>query len=97
MSLRFKKKVEDFACENCGHAMKGDGYTNHCSSCFYSKHVDINPGDRAEDCGGLMKPIAVREKSGGYSVIQKCLRCDRTKQNKLHKNDDLEALLSVLQ
>ena len=26
--------------------MKGNGYTNHCPKCLWSKHVDINPGDR---------------------------------------------------
>ena len=30
-----------------------NGYTNHCSQCLWSKHVDINPGDRSPE---LLQP-----------------------------------------
>ena len=56
---RFNRRIEDFTCEHCGTEVHGNGYTNHCPNCLWSKHVDINPGDRAADCGGLMEPIAV--------------------------------------
>ena len=42
-SLKFKRKKENFVCENCGAEVKGDGFTNHCPKCLYSKHVDIFP------------------------------------------------------
>ena len=51
---RFTRVVEDFTCGQCGAAVTGDGYTNHCPLCLWSRHVDINPGDRAAECGGLM-------------------------------------------
>jgi hypothetical protein len=41
---RFQKTVEDFVCEHCGHPVAGNGYTNHCSQCLWSKHVDDNSG-----------------------------------------------------
>ena len=39
---------EDFICENCGKDVEKSSYTarDHCPYCLYSKHVDINPGDR---------------------------------------------------
>jgi hypothetical protein len=40
----FQRHAEDFACEHCGHLEEGDGYTNHCTHCLWSRHVDINPG-----------------------------------------------------
>ena len=59
MVKRFSKCVEDFTCEECGSPIEGNGYTNHCPNCLYSKHVDINPGDRKSTCGGIMAPIRV--------------------------------------
>ena len=59
---RFSRRTEDFTCEHCGTKVKGNGYTNHCPQCLYSKHVDINPGDRLSDCGGLMEPIDIEQK-----------------------------------
>ena len=64
--MTFIRKTEDFICENCGAVVVGNGYTNHCPACLYSKHVDRSPGDRAADCGGLMEPVAVALKRGDY-------------------------------
>ena len=50
MGRRFTRTVGDFVCENCNTSVKGNGYTDHCPCCLYSKHVDINPGDRDCDC-----------------------------------------------
>jgi hypothetical protein len=64
MPKLFTKTVEDFVCEHCGEKVVGDGYTNHCPKCLWSKHVDINPGDRASECQGMMKPINVDVQHG---------------------------------
>ena len=97
MTLEFKKKKEDFICEHCGHNMDGDGYTNHCSLCFYSKHVDNFPGDRGAECGGLMKPVSLEKRKGEYAITHQCLLCGEEKRNKVQKGDNFEALISVLQ
>ena len=46
---RFKMIDEDYICDVCGDEVKALGYTarDHCPNCLASKHVDINPGDRA--------------------------------------------------
>jgi len=54
---RFQKRIEDFVCERCGAFVKGTGYTDHCPECLWSKHVDVNPGDREAECGGLMEHV----------------------------------------
>ena len=69
---KFQRRKEDFVCEHCGASVKGNGYTNHCPCCLWSKHVDINPGDRAESCGGLMEPVSVVSRQGHYLLTQKC-------------------------
>ena len=51
---RFTMKDESFVCENCGFNVEKLNYTarDHCPNCLYSKHVDINPGDRENNCQG---------------------------------------------
>ncbi|MGC8981457.1 MAG: RNHCP domain-containing protein [Minisyncoccia bacterium] len=59
MQKKFQRRIEDFRCERCGTFVKGTGYIDHCPNCLWSKHVDINPGDRKANCGGMMKPKGV--------------------------------------
>ena len=95
MLKKFQRKTEDFVCENCGEEVKGNGYTNHCPSCLWSKHVDINPGDRLATCGGMMKPIMIEIKNGEYIIVHHCIKCDFEKKNKSSKNDNFEVLLKI--
>ncbi len=92
---KFQKKKEDFNCEHCGAHIKGTGYTNHCPKCLWSKHVDINPGDRKSECKGLMKPVAVTIKSGKYIIYYKCVRCNYTFKVKSAENDIFEEILKL--
>jgi len=89
---RFTKKIEDFVCENCGTRVSGDGYTNHCPNCLYSKHVDVNPGDRANICGGLMEPVSYDAKKG---ILHRCVVCKFEKYNKLQKNDNSDKIIEL--
>ncbi|MDB4939746.1 MAG: hypothetical protein JWO40_171 [Candidatus Doudnabacteria bacterium] len=94
---KFTRKIENFTCEHCNNLVKGDGYTNHCPNCLYSKHVDINPGDRASSCGGLMKPVQVFLKNGEYVIKHQCTICGYEKNNKTSPNDNFEKLLKINQ
>ena len=93
---KFIKNKEDFICENCGYKVVGNGYSNHCPNCFYSKHLDINPGDRLCDCQGMMKPINFFEKSGEMYVLHKCEKCGIEKKNKLAENDNRENMFVIM-
>ncbi len=92
---RFQRKIEDFTCENCGTSVKGDGYTNHCPECFWSKHVDINPGDRLNSCRGLMKPVDMYFKNQVWHLIHECQKC-RTKKTIKLKNVDKDKLTDII-
>ena len=89
---------EEFVCENCGYNVKKLGYScrNHCPMCLYSKHVDINPGDREEKCHGLLKPIGL-EISGkkGYVIIFKCQKCGAIRKNKSAEDDNMDMIISL--
>ncbi len=92
---QFKRTREDFVCEVCGAVVHGNGYTNHCPRCLASKHVDVNPGDRAATCHGVMEPIAFEIRHGKEYVIQKCVKCGHERANKILPEDSRAALRSV--
>ena len=93
MAKKFIKNKEDFVCGHCGESVVGNGYTNHCPKCLWSKHVDVNPGDRASECGGLMKPVKIEMEKGEFILTHQCEVCGHQKRNKAAPNDNLKSLL----
>lgn len=86
--MSFKRTIEDFTCEHCKAKVKGNGYTNHCPKCLWSKHADINPGDRAAVCGGAMEPIAVSIRRGEQVIVHRCVLCSFTRRQTANPADD---------
>jgi DNA-directed RNA polymerase subunit RPC12/RpoP len=87
-----KKNDSGFVCKNCGHEVSKLGYTsrNHCNKCLFSLHVDNVPGDRENECGGLMKPISIAPNNKkGYIITFKCQKCGEEKRNKAAEDDQL--------
>lgn len=95
--MSFTRRIEDFTCEHCGHGVKGNGYTNHCPQCLWSKHVDKDPGDRAENCGGQMEPIRIEGSATEPRIIHKCTKCGLERPVKAATEDDPEAILACAQ
>ena len=98
MLSKFTKIDEEFICENCGKKVSKLGYTSrdHCPYCLYSKHVDIMPGDREEDCKGLLKPIRVElDSKKGYVIIYKCEKCSLIRKNKAAEDDNKDLLIQL--
>ena len=94
----FIKKKEDFECEICHAKVKGSGYTDHCPACLYSKHVDINPGDRMSNCGGIMEPVHAVNERTYIMITYRCTKCGEIKRVKAAAGDNqgkLEGLLGV--
>lgn len=91
----FTKTVEDFTCANCGAECRGNGYTNHCPHCLWSRHVDNNPGDRASSCHGMMRPVCVEKSGEGFIITHKCEKCGHTRRQHAAENDDMDALISI--
>lgn len=100
---RFRKNDDSFICLGCGRQVEPLGYTsrNHCPFCLCSLHVDINPGDRACECGGLMIPIKVEtDPKKGFIIVHKCTKCGEIKRNRAANEakvqpDDTELLIKL--
>lgn len=93
--MGFTRNIEDFTCTRCGTDVVGDGYTNHCPVCLYSRHVDNAPGDRANPCRGPMRPIGVDRKAGRIVLIHRCERCGEERRCRAADDDDTDAIIRV--
>jgi hypothetical protein len=94
--MGFKRTVEDFVCEHCGALIHGDGYTNHCSRCLHSKHVDIDPGDRAAECRGLMVPVDVLVERGDRVLVHRCATCGAERRCRTAAEDDVDVMNEIV-
>ena len=94
---RFFMIDEDFICLNCGNKVHKLNYTarDHCPICLFSKHLDINPGDRLNNCCGLMKPIGIEKYKDTYKIIYKCLKCGETHKNKVAIDDNTDLIIEL--
>ena len=89
---------EEFECENCGKHVSKLGYScrNHCPYCLHSKHVDQNPGDRSEECHGILEPIKVEMSSKkGYIIVFKCKKCGQIRKNKVAEDDNMDLIIEL--
>jgi len=91
----FQRRTEDFTCGHCGVPVTGSGYTNHCPKCLHSTHVDINPGDRAAACGGLMEPVRVEKDGERYDIVHRCTVCRGERRCRTAPEDDYEVILKL--
>lgn len=95
-SKKFQKRVEDFVCERCSQRVQGGGYTDHCPNCLWSKHVDVNPGDRSSQCGGLMEPIGAEVKVDSYIVYYRCTKCGLRHRVKCASDDNMDEIVKII-
>lgn len=91
---------ESFTCKSCGREVvptcAGTNHRNHCPNCLCSQHLDIEPGDRAADCGGLMEPVAVWvRKNGEWAIIHRCRICGALSSNRIAADDNPMKLMSL--
>jgi predicted Zn-ribbon and HTH transcriptional regulator len=95
---KFQRRKKDFVCENVGVLLKEQVILiiDHCPNCLWSKHVDINPGDRKANCGGMMEPIGIDIKGGEYIIYYRCQKCGYKFRVKTSPQDNFEAILKLL-
>ena len=92
--------TDSFTCKVCGRPGGAEGagsnHRNHCPTCLASLHLDIEPGDRAANCGGIMEPIAVWvRKNGEWAIIHRCRICGQLASNRIAADDNPMKLMSI--
>ena len=94
---KFNHLDEGFICENCQKEVAPLGYTSrdHCPYCLYSKNVDINPGDRQNNCKGLLKPIQLEKFKDTLKIIYKCQKCKKNHKNIIAKDDNMTKIIEL--
>lgn len=94
---KFNMIDEEFICENCHKKIEKLDYTarDHCNYCLYSKHLDINPGDRSNPCQGMLKPIGIEKYKNTYKIIYKCLKCGELHKNIMASDDDFDTIIKL--
>ncbi|MCI2169943.1 RNHCP domain-containing protein [Schleiferilactobacillus perolens] len=91
---------DSFTCKVCGRPVMPNGagtdQRNHCPNCLSSLHVDIEPGDRQANCGGIMDPVAVWVRKGGeWAIIHRCRQCGELSSNRIAADDNPMKLMSI--
>lgn len=94
---KFQKNNESFDCKNCGLSTPPhpSSSRDHCVNCLYSLHVDINPGDRLNECKGLLKPVGLRTKNGKQQIVYKCEVCSKTTYCIVAPDDNRELIIKL--
>ncbi|HZQ97198.1 MAG TPA: RNHCP domain-containing protein [Chloroflexota bacterium] len=99
--LSFMLHAEEFRCRRCKLMVfpvpSGGHHRNHCPYCLWSRHVDRRvPGDRASDCGSLMRPVGVIVRpSGEQAVLHRCLGCGLERRCRVAADDDTVAVMRL--
>jgi tRNA(Ile)-lysidine synthetase-like protein len=83
------RRDQSFVCLHCGlDVSAGGGHVrDHCPHCLRSRHVDVVPGDRASDCGGLYDPTGFERAHGEVVILYRCRTCGQTWRGRSHADD----------
>lgn len=79
----------------------GTSNRNHCNVCLWSKHVDVQKGDRKADCHGGMQPVGLTFKHEGLGrqgelmLIHHCMGCGKISINRIARDDDNSLILNI--
>ena len=96
---RFRKNDGGFTCAVCGREVAPLGYTsrNHCPFCLSSVHLDVNPGDRAAGCGGIMDAVQTEpDPTKGFVIYHRCRKCGVVRRNKAALDGDQPDDMSLI-
>lgn len=92
--------IDSFTCAWCGltvSAYAADGTRrNHCPSCLHSRHVLDHVEGGPSECHGRMTPIAIAVlRTGDWTVVHRCVRCDELTSNPVCGDDNQLILMRM--
>lgn len=94
---RFQKNNQSFICVHCGAEVPPHPKSSrdHCNKCLYALHVDIFPGDRANPCKGLLKPIGLKIANRKEKILYKCETCAEEVNCIVAPDDEREVVIRL--
>lgn len=103
---RNEHRAGGFKCAHCKqfviiNDVMGTANRNHCNLCLWSKHVDIDKGDRRATCHGGMRPVGLTFKHEGFSrtgeimLIHLCSCCPKISINRIARDDPEDDILTI--
>lgn len=63
--------------------------------------MDVEPGDRASACRGIMQPLRVEQRRGkGLVLVHRCVSCGFVRANRIaddaEQPDDIDAIIVLM-
>ncbi len=106
--LSREQKAGGFRCSHCRqwvviNPLIGTANRNHCNMCLWSRHVDVQTGDRLAMCRGGMDPIGLTLKHEGFGrvgelmLVHECRGCGKVSINRIARDDGDHGLLAVFE
>jgi hypothetical protein len=94
---KFIQNDDHFFCEVCGNNVPKLNYSSrdHCNICLSSKHVDVNPGDRLNNCHGILEPVAIEKFKNSFKIIYKCKKCNQFHKNIMANDDNMDVIIRL--
>lgn len=94
---KFTMIDEGFLCANCKEDVQPLHYTarDHCPYCLHSLHLDVNPGDRASECKGMLEPIGIKKHRDSYKIIYRCRKCKEKRVNIAAADDNFDLIVEL--
>ena len=53
------------------------------------------PGDRKNNCKGLLKPIGIEKYRNSYKIIYKCVKCGTIHKNIIANDDAFDKIIEL--
>jgi len=96
-SATFTQNNQAFVCAACGCGVPPhpSSSRDHCTRCLTGLHVDVNPGDRMNDCGGMLTPIGLQTRGGKTKIVYRCERCGARVFNVVAPDDNAERITEL--
>ena len=94
---RFIQNNQGFVCVACGRevAPHPSSSRDHCNHCLTGLHVDIHPGDRLNECSGMLNPIGIQSKGGKHKIVYRCAKCGEQLVNVIAPDDHAELIAAL--
>jgi len=88
---------EPFSCLYCQQEVPycSAKIRDHCPFCLRSVHVDVTPGDRAANCGGILAPKSFFLTGADLYIEYTCTECEYLYRIRAHPEDQIPHSLSV--